>query len=102
MQQPASTSTSGGGFFSSLGSVFIDALDEASSAAIRDQFGENESEQPEGPTEFGNPNTVSQPVRQSQLPSGQSLNGVAASLGVPVSALVIGIVLLLVILLRRK
>ncbi len=74
----------------SLGDIFKDNLDSLLNAAIIDRFSESGSEQPEGVTEFANPNTVSQPVRQSQLPSGESLNGFAARLGISPAVLLAG------------
>ncbi len=56
-----------------FGDVFRDNLDIALTAAIADRFSERTSERSEGATEFANPQTVTQPVNRSQLPSGQAL-----------------------------
>ena len=84
-----SSGSNSGGFWSGLGSIFLDTLDQASDAAIEKEFGENAAEQNEGPGEFANPGTVSQPVYHSQLPSGQPLNiqRLAMTLGVSVPVL---------------
>jgi hypothetical protein len=78
------------GFFGSLGSTFVDLLDTAGNAAIRDRFGESNNESSEGFTEFANPHTVSQPVRPSNNPAGQPLNDVASRLGVSSTVLIVG------------
>ena len=86
-----------------LGTIFTDRLDQFLGAAIKDRFGEPGREQSEGITEFGNPNTVSQPVHQSQLPGGQPLNNVGR-FGVPTSVLIAGgvaLVTLAVLVIRR-
>ncbi len=107
MQAESSTGASSGGFFNQLGGFFLDTLDKVTDKVIIKEFGEDASEQSEGIGEFGNPNTVSQPVRQSQLPSGQPLNGFgplngfAAQLGIPVSVLVIALGSLAFFLLRK-
>ncbi len=77
-----------------FGDVFRDNLDLALSAVIADRFTERASERSEGPTEFANPATVTQPVNPSQLPSGQAIvpaNGL--SLTSPVVLAVGGVVL---------
>ncbi|MBX2809960.1 MAG: hypothetical protein KTR20_15170 [Cellvibrionaceae bacterium] len=90
----------------SIFDTFVDRLDQFADAAIKDRFGEDGREQSEGPTEFANPHTVSQPVHPSQLPSGQPLNGVnrlglsTTQLALAGSAVVV--VLLLVVLVVRK
>ena len=104
MESNSSNGSSSGGFFNSLGNFFLDKLDTVADKAIQKEFGEDASERDEGPGEFGNPNTVSQPVHQSQLPGGQSLNGFADRLGVPISVLIAGggaVVLLVAFLLVR-
>ena len=73
-----------------LFSIFKDNFDLFLQSAITDRYSEIASEQPEGVTEFANPQTVSQPTQQSQLPSGQPLNGVANRLGVSTTVLVAG------------
>lgn len=83
-------STNNGGFFTQFGSIFLDALDTVKDKVIEKEFGEDESERNEGPTEFGNPNTVSQPVHQSQLASGQPFLSNITQLGVPPSFLLLG------------
>ncbi len=77
-------------FLGNLGSTFVDLLDKAGNAAIRDKFGENASESGEGFTEFANPNTVSQPVRSSTNAAGQSLDTTAQRLGVSSTVLIAG------------
>ncbi len=101
MQSNSSTASASGGFFSQLGGFFLDTLDQVKDRAIDREFGEDSSERDEGPTEFGNPNTVSQPVRQSQLPGGQSLNNFAASVGVSPMILLAGGGAVLALLLVR-
>ena len=54
--------------------IFKDKLDTALDLALLDRFGEVTGERSEGPTELGNPQVVTQPVRQSQTPGGQPLN----------------------------
>ncbi|MBX2809387.1 MAG: hypothetical protein KTR20_12230 [Cellvibrionaceae bacterium] len=84
-------STSGGGFFTQFGNVFLDTLDTIKDKVIDREFGEDSGEHSEGIAEFGNPNTVSQPVRPSQLPSGQPfLSNISQQIGVPPSVLMIG------------
>lgn len=79
--------------------IFKDNLDTFLGAAIEDRFSEGTSERPEGATEFANPSTVTQPINQSQLPGGQSLNRVAAQLGVPPSFVIGGVSILAFLLL---
>lgn len=88
MQQEAN-STNGNSFWSSLGSAVTDFAGAYGQAYIDDKYGESSSEQSEGPTEFANPQTVTQPVYQSTLASGLPLNfnSVASRLGISVSAL---------------
>ena len=93
--------TNNGGFFTQFGSIFLDALDTAKDKIIDRECGEDESERNEGPTEFGNPNTVSQPVRPSNLPSGQPFLSNITQLGVPPSILLLGGGALLVVLVLR-
>ena len=85
--------------------IFKDNLDTFLGAAIEDRFSEGGGEQPEGATEFGNPSTVTQPIHPSQLPGGQSLNRVAAQLGLPLSVVIGGVSVLafvLVLFLARR
>ncbi len=88
MQQEAN-STNGNSFWSSLGGAVTDFAGAYGQAYIDDKYGESSSEQSEGPTEFANPQTVTQPVYQSNLASGLPLNfnSVASRLGISVSAL---------------
>ena len=58
-----------------LFSIFKDNFDLFLQSAITDRYSESASEQSEGATEFANPQTVSQPTQQSQLPSRQSKPG---------------------------
>ncbi len=74
---------SNGGFFTQFGSIFLDTLDTIKDKVIDREFGESEGEHAEGPTEFGNPNTVSQTVRPSNLPSGQPFLSNITQLGIP-------------------
>lgn len=73
-----------------LFSIFKDNFDLFLQSAITDRYSEGATEQSEGVTEFANPQTVSQPTRQSQLPSGESLNRVANRLGVSNTVLIAG------------
>ena len=92
-----------GGFFSGLGDFFLDALDPAKDVVVKQELSEIASEQNEGPGEFANPNTVSQPVTPSQLPSGQPfLSNISQQLGVPPAVLLVAGGLLLVLLLKRS
>ncbi len=93
--------TNNGGFFTRFGGIFLDTLDTVKDRVIDREFGEDESERNEGPTEFGNPNTVSQPVNPSQLPSGQPFLSNITQLGVPMPILLLGGGALLVVLLLR-
>jgi len=88
MQQEAN-STNGNSFWSSLGGAVTDFAGAYGQAYIDDKYGESSSEQSEGPTEFGNPGTVTQPVYQSTLASGLpvNFNSVASRLGISVTAL---------------
>ncbi len=77
-----------------FGDVFRDNLDIALTAAIADRFSERTSERSEGPTEFANPATVTQPVNPSQLPGGQAIvPGRGLTLTSPLVLAVGGIVL---------
>jgi len=88
MQQQAN-STNGNSFWSTLGGAVTDFAGSYGQAYIDDKYGESSSEQSEGPTEFANPQTVTQPVYQSTLASGLPLNfnSVASRLGISVTAL---------------
>lgn len=87
-----------------IGDVFVDALDTATQLAILDRYGERASERSEGPTEFANPQTVSQPVHQSQFPGGQPRNFAGGILLSPTVLIVAGIAVtgLLTFLILRK
>jgi len=76
-----------------FGSVFRDNLDLALTAVIADRFSERSSERSEGPTEFGNPATVTQPVNPSQLPSGQAIVPGGLNLRSPLVLAIGGVVL---------
>jgi len=53
--------------------VFVDLLDTAGQLAVQDRFAERASERSEGPAEFANPATVTQPVNRTALPSGEPI-----------------------------
>jgi len=88
--QQSNTATAGGSFWGSIGSSLQEFASDYGQAYIDDKYRESRSEKSEGLTEFANPNTVTQPVYPSQLPSGQALNLTyyANRLGIPVAALV--------------
>jgi|GEM_PF-2900825 len=93
--------TSNGGFFTRAGNTFLDTLDQLKDRVIEREFSEEASERNEGPGEFANPNTVSQPVTPSQLPSGQPFLSNIIPLGLsPGIALLGGTALLALLLLR--
>ncbi len=75
-------------------SVFVDALDTVANLAIRERFGEQVSDRSEGPAEFANPATVTQPVNPSQYPGGQPRNVVGSFTLSPMVALAGGVALL--------
>lgn len=77
----------------SLGTIFRDNLDLALTAAITDRFAERSSERDEGPAEFANPATVTQPVNPSQLPGGQAVVPGGFSFGSPMLFVIGGLVL---------
>jgi len=89
-QSNTATASSGGSFWGSIGGALTDFASDYGQAYLDDKYSESSSEQSEGLTEFANPNTVTQPVYQSTLPGGQSLNLAyyANRLGIPVAALV--------------
>ena len=91
MTEQVKSSNASGGFFTQFGNLFLDTLDTVKDKVIEKEFGEDESERNEGPTEFGNPNTVSQPVRPSNLPSGQPFLSNITQLGIPPSVAMVGL-----------
>lgn len=105
MQQDTNTAnSSGGGFFGGLGGALTDFASAYGQAYLDDKYGESSSEQSEGPAEFANPNTVTQPVYPSQLASGfpVNFNSIATRLGIPVSVLIALTVGALYLFLVRK
>ena len=90
-----------GGFFTQAGNLFLDTLDTFKDKVIDREFGESQSERNEGPAEFGNPNTVSQPVRPSNLPSGQPFLSNLSQLGIPPSIALLGGGALVMLLILR-
>ncbi len=91
--QQNNANVGGSSFWGTLGGAVTEFASAYGEAYINDKYGESTSEQSEGPTEFANPGTVTQPVYQSQLPSGQplNLNSIASRLGVSVTVLVVAL-----------
>lgn len=85
-----------------FGGTFLDLLDTAGTLAIQERFNESSSERNEGRTEDGNPQTVTQPVHPSQLPSGEPRHNLVNSFTSPVVLAVGGVALLITGLLLAR
>ncbi len=85
-----------------FGVIFRDRLDDFLGAAITDRFGEESREQDEGPAEFANPNTVSQPVQRSQNAGGDTLSRLERLALTPQLLTIVGLVISIIILLITR
>ena len=76
--------------------ILRDGLDNALNFYIADRFLEHSGERNEGATEYANPQTITQPVNQSQTPIGQPLNFLGNGFALTPVTLAIGAGVLLV------